>query len=172
MPEFEELYRTYFPRIYMFLYKLCKNEGLAEELTQETFYQAFTSFHRFKGNSEVFTWLASIAKHTYYKFLRKNKLQFEAICIDAVTDVFIANTLSDKNSPDIIVQRNAVAERIKGIVNKIPEKYREVIILRVYAQLSFAEVASAMKISENSAKVIYFRAKKMLMEELKDEIEL
>ena len=166
MPEFEELYKTYFTRVYTFLYKLCSNEGLAEELTQETFYQAFTSMHRFKGQSEIFTWLASIGKHTYYKFLKKNKLHFEAINIDTVTDVFCENTNSD---PEFFVQRKAVTESIRKIVNTMPDKYREVVILRVYAQLSFSEVAAAMGITENSAKVLYFRAKKMLMEVITNE---
>ena len=63
---FEALYEAYFPRIYAFLLKLTEDRDLAEELTQETFYQAFVSFHRFRGESDVFTWLASIGKHTYY----------------------------------------------------------------------------------------------------------
>ncbi|MDE7121239.1 MAG: hypothetical protein K2O42_03660, partial [Oscillospiraceae bacterium] len=52
--EFEVLYQEYFPRIYAFLFKLTQSRDLAEELTQETFYQAFISFHRFRGDSDVF----------------------------------------------------------------------------------------------------------------------
>jgi beta-galactosidase/beta-glucuronidase len=52
---------------------------------------------------------------------------------------------------------------------KIPAKYRDVVMLRIYADMPFSQVAAALDISESSAKVIYFRAKKMLMEELKDE---
>ena len=49
---------------------------------------------------------------------------------------------------------------------------RDVVVLRVYAELPFSQVAQILRISENSAKVIYFRAKKMLMEVLKDELEM
>ncbi|MGN1085328.1 MAG: RNA polymerase sigma factor, partial [Lachnospiraceae bacterium] len=66
MESFEIIYERYQPRIYSFLFKLCKNEQLAEELTQETFYRAFVSFGKYKGNSSMFTWLAAIAKYTYF----------------------------------------------------------------------------------------------------------
>ena len=52
---------------------------------------------------------------------------------------------------------------------EIPKKYRDVVLLRIYAELPFSQIALALKISENSAKVIFFRAKKKMMEVLKDE---
>lgn len=65
--------------------------------------------------------------------------------------------------------RNAAIESVRNMISKIPEKYRDVIMLRLYADLPFSQVAAALKISENSAKVIFFRAKKMLLEELKND---
>lgn len=169
MDKFEELYNEYFSRIYSFIYKLCRDTHLTEELTQETFYQAFTSFHRFRGQSEIFTWLAAIAKHTYYRYLRKNKLGYDAISLDVITDVFCVNTLGN---PEEEVQKKIVSETIQKMVSKIPEKYRDVVMLRIYAEMPFSQVALVLNISESSAKVIFFRAKKMLMEELKNEFEL
>ena len=52
---FEMLYRAYYDRVYAFLYRLCGDRALAEDLAQETFLQAYTSFHRFRGECEVFT---------------------------------------------------------------------------------------------------------------------
>ncbi len=164
MVSFETIYEEHFARIYAFLYRLCKNESTAEELTQETFLQAFTSFHRFRGDSELFTWLASIAKHIFYAYLRKNRLQLSAINIDLVTDVVCTD-----DSPEEIAERHAVQASVRKLLSEIPDKYRDVVMLRLYADLPFSEVAAALKISENSAKVIYHRAKKMLYEEIKDE---
>lgn len=169
METFELLYREYFPRIYSFLYKMCKNESLAEELTQETFYNAFTSFHRFKGQSEIFTWLASIAKHTYFKYLRKNKKRYEDISIDLILDVYCEN---NHENPETALQKKVIEEGVRKVINKIPDKYKDVVLLRIYADLPFAQVGAALGISENSAKVIYFRAKKMLMEEIKNELNM
>ena len=55
------------------------------------------------------------------------------------------------------------------LFRSIPKKYRDVVMLRLYAELPFSQVAAALKIGENSAKVIFHRAKKMLTEELKHE---
>ena len=170
MVDFEEVYRICYPRIYAFLYKLCRNKGLSEELAQETFYQAFKSFYRFRGDSEVFTWLASIAKHVYYRFLKQNRLALESIVdLDVLANAYCASL---ESNPEESAQRKEIVETVRSIIKKIPQKYQDVVMLRVYAELPFAEIASTMHITENSAKVIYFRAKKLLMEELNHEYKL
>jgi RNA polymerase sigma-70 factor (ECF subfamily) len=164
----EKLYRENYARIRAFLFRLCGDPLLAEDLAQETFYQAFISLHRFKGESEVFTWLASIARHMYLKYLRSRKMTLEAADLELVVDSFC----SSAETPEEQVQRHCVEDAVRRVIRTIPPKYRDVVLLRVYAELPFAQVAKALKISENSAKVIYCRAKKMLAEELKNEFEL
>lgn len=159
---FEELYKVYYSRISAFLFRLCRDQDLAEELTQETFYQAFASFHQFKGKSEPFTWLAAIAKHVYYRYLRKKKQSLDAIDISLVIETYCTTNITPQES----LEKKELEEAVRTLVNRIPEKYRDVIMLRIYAELPFAQVGYVLNISENSAKVIYYRAKKMLMEEL------
>ncbi len=167
--EFEALYREYFPRIYAFLYKLTENRDLAEELTQETFYQAFVAFYRFRGDSDVFTWLASIAKHTYYRWLRKNKRQIDTVNPEALIESY---SESVSEHPADTVERHLLAERVRHALSALPKKYRDVTILRVYADMSYTQIGDALGISENSARVIYFRAKKMMMEAIQDEYDV
>ncbi len=169
MTEFEIIYKEYYQRVYAFLYRLCDHHDLAEELTQETFYQAFTSMHRYQGRSEVFTWLASIAKHSYYKYLKKHRQDLQSANLDMVADLLCA---PDDDNPELALQRKDIIETVRNIVNDMPEKYREAVILRIYADLPFSQVAKAMNITENSAKVLYFRAKKMVMEALKNAYEM
>lgn len=168
MKSFETLYEQYYDRVYCFLYRLCADSTLAEDLTQETFLQAFTSFHRFRGDCEMFTWLASIGKHVYFKHLKKNKLQLDSANLDLVVHTY-CNGCHD---PEEHLQRKNVERAVRDIIEGIPKKYRDVVLLRVYAQLPFSQIALILDINENSAKVIYFRAKKMLMEVLKREFEL
>ena len=151
----------------MFIYSMCKEYYTAEELTQETFFQAFKSFGSYKGKSDIFTWLASIAKHTYYKYMKKNKKTFESLDFDKVAEMYIENEMCD--SPEASYIKNELKCAARRIVSKLPPKYKDVVILRVYAELSFAEIAKALDINEGSAKVIYFRAKKMLKEEFERE---
>ncbi|MDE5565264.1 MAG: RNA polymerase sigma factor [Oscillospiraceae bacterium] len=167
--EFEALYKEYFPRIYAFLYKLTDNHDLAEELTQETFYQAFVSFYRFRGDSDVFTWLASIGKHTYYRHLRKNKHQVESLNVEQLIELYGEG--STEHLEDT-VERQLMLESARKALMTLPKKYQDVTILRVYADMSYAQIGDALHISENSARVIYFRAKKMMLEAIQDEYDM
>jgi RNA polymerase sigma-70 factor (ECF subfamily) len=167
--EFEALYEEYFPRIFAFLYKLTENRDLAEELTQESFYQAFISFYRFRGESDVFTWLASIAKHTYYRHLRKNKYR-----IDSLEDIgteLLADICYGERSEGLedAVENRLLLERTRLALAELPKKYRDVAILRAYADMTYAQIGDALHISENSARVIYYRAKKMILEAVQNE---
>lgn len=164
---FSRIYSEYYKRVFTFLYNMCRDYHLAEELTQETFFQAFRSFGQYRGDSDIFTWLAAVAKHTYYKYMRKNKFTVESIDVQMIADLYERSEHFDSPEDSYIKKElRAAAERM---VKKLPQKYRDVVILRAYAELSFAETAKILKISENSAKVIYFRAKKMLKEELGNE---
>ncbi|MBE6850819.1 MAG: RNA polymerase sigma factor [Ruminococcus sp.] len=164
--EFEALYKEYFSRIFAFLYKLTEQRDLAEELTQETFYQAFVSFHRFRGDSDVFTWLASIAKHTYYRYLRKNKYHIDSISTEQIADIYYGE---QSERLEEAVERQLQLESTRRALSVLPEKYRDVTILRVYADMSFAQIGKALHISENSARVIYHRAKKLMLEAIQNE---
>ncbi len=165
---FENLYQEYYNQIYGFLYRMCADAGVAEDLTQETFLQAYTSFHRFRGECEVFTWLAAIAKHTYFKYLKKNKLHLDAANLELVVDSYCEGM----DGPEEYVHKQYVEKAVRNVLENIPKKYRDVVLLRIYAELPFSQIALILKISENSAKVIYFRAKKLLMEVLKNELEM
>lgn len=169
MDPFKELYQNCYPRVYGFLLGLCRNTDLSEELTQETFYQAYKSIHRFSGRSDISTWLIAIAKHTYFKYLKKNRMAPEFVDIELVAD-----TLFDRaaDNPEDTVQRQSAADAVRKIIRKMPEKYRDVVILRVYADLPFSQIGQALRISENSAKVLFFRAKNRMMEELEHASEL
>lgn len=167
MDAFEELYRKYYPRIYTFLLKMCADSPLAEELTQETFYQAYLSIHRFKGNSGIFTWLASIAKHVYYQYLRKNKLELESVSLSLIAEM--GGDMSGGETPEEEYERRAKISALNRSIEGIPAKYRDVMVLRLFAEMTYAQIGEALGITENSAKVIFFRAKKMLMEELENE---
>ena len=166
MDTFESMYEEYFPRVYVFLFRMCNDENLAEELTQETFFQAFRSFYRFRGDSELFTWIASIAKYTFFSYLRKHRKEMGCLNTEPLADTIMED---EETNPEEIVEREAMIETIRRLVDTMPQKYRDVIFLRIYAELPFSEIAESLKISENSAKVLFFRAKKMLMEELKHE---
>lgn len=156
--KFEAIYTKHFDGIYRFLSKLCDDPGLCEEMTQETFYQAYISLHRYNGKCELFTWLAAIAKNTYFKYLRKNKILH--------LDLELAVLPDETSSPEYILEKRLEAAQVREAVRKLPQKYRDVIILRIYAERPYAEVARLLGITDNSAKVMFHRAKEILRKEI------
>ncbi|NLN48696.1 MAG: sigma-70 family RNA polymerase sigma factor, partial [Clostridiales bacterium] len=141
LKQYEEIYKTYFPRVFSFLVKFCGNDELAEELTQETFYQAFLSLRKFKGQSHLFTWLVSIGKNVFYKHLKKNKKDIDSVNIDLVVNVLYSDHL---NSPEEMLLKKALVKTIKEKINEIPEKYKNVVILRIYADMPFSQIAETL----------------------------
>ena len=78
MEDFEEVYKLYSLKLFTFFYCRCEDAHTAEELLQETFYQALYPIHRFKGDSNVSTWLYQIAKNVYRKYQEKNAAEKSA----------------------------------------------------------------------------------------------
>lgn len=165
MTDFEDIYRLYYGYVYKFLYRFCKNDhNLTEELTQETFYQAFTSMHRYNGSCAIETWLCSIGKNVWFHYLRKHK----DCCLDIDS---LEETLYEdyEKNPEACAERNERSIAIRRAINSLRPKYRDVIILRSTHSFTFAQIAKTMNISENSAKVLFFRAKNYIKEILENE---
>lgn len=78
MDDLNEIYKSHANEVKRFLICLTSNVDLAEELTQETFYQAVKSIHRYNGACKMAVWLCQIAKHTYYDHLKKAKYRNHA----------------------------------------------------------------------------------------------
>ena len=161
MQSFEDVYKEYFKRVYAFLFKLTSDHDVAEEMAQETFYRAFVSFHKYDGSCEIFTWLAAIAKNVFFKYLSKKKLQ--TLNVDLSVESHAADPSSD---PEAVLQQKFVASYVNDCVKKLPKKYRDVVFLRIYAELPFSQIADILSITENSAKVVYYRAKNALRKDL------
>ena len=97
MKTFESLYRDYYQKVYAFLNRMCADGDLAEDLTQETFLQAYKSLYKFRGECEVFTWLAAIGKHTYFKYLKKKRLHLDAANLDLVAQNYLKGDVSRRS---------------------------------------------------------------------------
>ena len=156
--DFEQTYLEYQQMIHAFLLRLCGNSHLAEELTQETFYQAFKHWGEFRGQSSVSTWLCTIAKRQLYNAVRKKELlPLEEAAHHTSTDV--ADALADSD-------RVMAAHRL---VHRLPEPMREVFTLRTFGDLSHGQIGSLFGKSDSWARVTYYRARQMLQQMAKEE---
>ena len=156
---FEELYKENYSIVYGFLFNLCKNESMTEELTASTFFKAFSKFTSFNGKCKISTWLCQIAENEYFQYCRKHKrLNGLNELHDIPDDTYIEETIQDK----------ATAIEIHKLLHNLEEPYKEVFILRVFAELNFKEIATVIGKTETWARVTYHRARKKLQEQMED----
>ncbi len=158
MPPMETLYQTYAQAIYAYLLSLTRQPDLAEELTQETFYQAVKSADRFDGSCQVLTWLSAIAKHTLLAYNRKHPPAA------ALEEEKQQNSAS--SSPEEALLAQDFRLTLLTHLHQLEEPLREVMYLRIFGQLSFREIGQILSRSENWARVTYYRGKERIKKEL------
>ena len=163
MTDFERIYHTYFKDVYLYILRLSGNEHIAEEITSDTFFKAMRSVGSFRGDCDVRVWLCQIAKNCYYSYEKKSR-KAERVDEDAIRDV-------PDPAPSVaeeMAKRDEI-ERIERVLHGIREPYKEVFMWRVYAELSFKQIAGMFGKTENWACVTYHRARKMIKEGLEGE---
>ncbi len=161
MHEFEEVFQNFTPIIFRYLLSLCGDISLAEELTSETFYQAYLHIGQFRGDCKIETWLCQIAKNAFYKEQKRRK-RF----VDRESS---QNTTNDEVFFEALEDKEQVL-KIHKYLHLLREPYREVFMLRVFGDLSFKEIAEVCGKSESWAKVTFYRAKSKLIEDLEGKI--
>jgi len=151
----EELYRAYSQTVYRYLLSLTHDADTAEELTQETFYQAVKSIERFDGSCKITTWLCAIAKNVLARYRRKHPASDP---LDAVPDYA---DLPEKK----MLEKAGQVELLRKL-HLLDGEMREVLYLRLLGNLSFREIGDILSKSENWARVTYYRGKEKLKKEL------
>lgn len=155
---FQEVYNLYFRDVYRYALSLCRNESVAEEITQETFYKALRKLESFDGKCKVSVWLCQIAKNTYISMCRKDKH------LDANADMAM---LPDNGSVEDYFCDQETAFAIHKVLHALDEPYKEVFSLRTFGELSFKQIAELFGKTEAWARVTYHRARLKIKEELK-----
>lgn len=150
------LYETCYMRVFSYVMTLSGDRSLAEELTQETFYRAFTRQREFRGESDEVTWLCAIAKNLFADEKRRANRRGE-IPEDLPDQAkSVAKTVEDQDS----------SFRIHMALHQLEEPHREVFELRVFGELSFKEIGVIFGKTENWARVTYHRARLKLQERM------
>lgn len=162
MRGFDELYHIHGKPVYRFLLALTGDEGQAEELLQETFYQAFLHIDRFEGRSSLYTWLCCIGKNAWLRECRRRSRY-------ADTPYEELKLTDPTPTPEDATLRREQTQRLRQAVLALEDPQREVFILHAYGGLKLKEIAALHQKSESWARVTYFRARKTIQEVLSDE---
>lgn len=164
MEQFDTIYQSHYSEVYGFLLKMCNyNKDIAEELTQETFYQVYISIANFKGNCQLKTWLIQIAKNRFYMALRKKK--FASASLDKMEIETVDYSL--ESFTDELYQKELLV-RARIVIDDMRPNMRDVVLYRIYSDLPYSQIATLLSISESSAKVLFHRGKELLRKKLKE----
>ena len=160
--DFEKVYKEYFNDVYLYIKRLSGDEHIAEEITSETFFKALKSIDSFRGDCEIRVWLCQIAKNSFYTYIKKNSK------IQNVEETELVNLPDNNNNVADEVTSKLQAFEIQKVLHEIDEPYREVFMWRVYAELSFKEIAGIFNKNENWACVTYHRARNQIKKRLEE----
>lgn len=154
--DFNEIYIQYFRDVYKYVFSLSRNESIAEEVTQETFFKALKNIDKFSGNCKLYVWLCQIAKHTYFSLIKKEKQYTNMEEIES-------NLYHEDIEKQLLTKETAL-DTHKALHN-LQDPYKEVFTLRIFGELSFSQIGEIFGKTESWARVTYYRAKIKLKED-------
>ena len=154
MTDFQAVYEEYFTDVYKYVFSLCRDEHLAEEVTQETFFKALKNIDSFRGQCRLYVWLCQIAKNTYFSLASKPK------------DISFEDITASENGPEEALLQQDSAFAVHRILHTLEEPYKEGFSLRVFGELSFRQIGTLFNKTESWARVTYHRARMKIKEEM------
>lgn len=166
---FAELMGKYKDSIYFMLLKMLNNKTDAEDLTIEAFGKAFKNISQYTPNYAFSTWLFKIATNNCIDFMRKTKIM--RVSIDQGNDDddndMTINLPSDILDPEEKMIKKQREKLLKTVVSKLKPRYRNLIELRYFKELSYEEISTELDLPIGTVKAQLFRAKDLLYNILK-----
>lgn len=150
----EEIFSLYYKDVYRYLFSLCHDATLAEDLCSEVFLEAVRSIAGFRFESDIRTWLYTIARRRWFQYLKWKNRQIVSAPLEDLS------VPSEENVEDTLYRKDAAA-CIEQMLNEEPERNCRIFQLRLEGY-SFYEIGTQLGISENSARVIHFRLRAKL----------
>lgn len=144
LPHLDALYRT--------AYSMTKSASDAEDLVQDTYVRAYQFFNQFQGGTNARAWLFRILTNLYINSYRKKNREPERVSYDDMEDFYLYNRLSDAQqsgqaaSPEQIVVQQVQVDAIRDAIDKLPDEYRETVVLADVNEFSYQEIADLLEI--------------------------
>lgn len=156
--QFAEVYDHYASRIYQFIYYKTYHKETAEDLTSHTFLRAFENLHHFNPEKgSIGAWIYQIARNLVADHYRAKK---KTVDIDDVWD------LAGYQNVELDVQNKEQLEELREVLRKLPAEQRDILILRIWQELSYKEISQIMGKTEGACKMMFSRVIAKLRKEL------
>jgi RNA polymerase sigma-70 factor (ECF subfamily) len=145
---------------------MVKNHDAADDMAQETFINAYSSINSFKPGYSFYTWLYRICVNLSINYLKRQKFVIPESHFDEEANPLEKEIV--REDPSSLLIQKEEERKIEEAIDSLPPKYKAIFILKVYEELSYEEIAQALKISLGTVMSRLFRARKILQEILKD----
>jgi len=161
---YAELMQRYKDSIYFMALKMVNNKDDAMDLTVETFGKAFENIEKYKPDFAFSTWLFRIATNNCIDFIRKKRISLISInsMVDDDGDDRPLQIKSDTLNPEETSIKKQQQEQLKIIVEKLPQRYKTLIVLRYFEEQSYEEIAQQLDLPLGTVKAQLFRARDLL----------
>ncbi len=146
MEDFEAIYVQHFDGVYKYVFSLCRNETMAEEITQETFYRAMEHIDKFEGKCKLYVWLCQIAKNTFLTYAKKQKRHVSE------TDIDLSKQIEPSFENEILDKETVW--KLHKLLHELSDPYKEVFSLRVFGELPFSQIGELFGKSDSWARLI------------------
>ncbi len=149
---FETLLNKYKDRVFTYIIMIVKNEDLANDVFQDTFIKVMTSLRkkRYEERGSLISWIIRIAHNLIIDHYRKEKRLPTVSNDDSEYDLFNSSAYSDKNIEDILV-KNQIENDVRKLLETLPFEQKQVVLLRLFGDLSFKEISELTGVSINTA---------------------
>jgi RNA polymerase sigma-70 factor (ECF subfamily) len=150
---------TYQRTVFLICLGFTRNDWDAQELTQETYLQAFERLHQLRDPEAGKAWLCRLSRNLCLDHLRKQRWR-KWLGLDEVAEQ------SHNQNPEVLLQNQDQLHSLKSAVGQLPAKYREVFVLRAYGELSYEEIAGTLSIQLGTIMSRLSRARAIIKKEL------
>ncbi len=164
-PAFAQLVCRYQRQVYNLAYRLLGNAEDAEDAAQESFLRAYAALPSFQLGRKFSSWLLAIASNLCVDILRRRRYAWMSL-----EDVSF-RLAADVEEPSSGVLRAEESAQLQRLLQRLPDKYRVVVVLRYWYDLSYEEIAAAAGLSLNTVKTRLHRARNMLARAMQEEEE-
>ncbi|MFH1715478.1 MAG: RNA polymerase sigma factor [Elusimicrobiota bacterium] len=162
---FNSLVKLHKNRVFNTVFSITGAGDIADDVTQDVFIKVYRELSKFKGNSAFTSWLYRIAVNASLDEMRKRKRRIYD-SLDEEGAINLPKALIEKGNPAEGMEREEVSIILQKALNRLPEKYRTVLVLKEIDGLSYDDIGNIMKISVNKVKVWIFRAREKFRKQM------
>ncbi len=153
--------------VYRVALRLAGDESQADDLTQETMLKAYRSWHQYKSGTNVRAWLLTILRNTFINEYRKTRREGPSVEIGNIEEFTVFREVQDVD-PEGDFFDQIVDDEVLQAIDRLPEEFRETLVLSDIEGLSYAEIAEITGVPIGTVKSRLFRARQALQQELYD----